>query len=62
MNALHRLSRRQRQVVMLTKGWGYTYEEAATILGITPSSLRNHLDRGLARLRTEPNGIVEEQQ
>ncbi len=47
---------------MLTKGWGYTYEEAATILGITPSSLRNHLDRGLARLRTEPNGIVEEQQ
>jgi RNA polymerase sigma-70 factor (ECF subfamily) len=51
--ALDQLSLRQRQVVVLTQGWGLSYLETATLLGISVTSLRNHLDRGLARLRSE---------
>lgn len=51
--ALGRLSRRQRQVVLLVTGFGFTYDEAASMLGITSSSLRNHLERAMTRLRRE---------
>lgn len=50
--ALQRLSEQQRQAVLLVHASGCTLAEAAAVLGISVSTLRNHLDRGLARLRT----------
>lgn len=50
--ALNRLSEQQRQAVLLIHASGCTLAEAAGALGISVSTLRNHLDRGLARLRT----------
>ena len=49
--ALESLSGRQRAAVLLVHGWGYSYEETAELLGIRPTTLRNHLDRGMAKLR-----------
>ena len=52
-NALNKLSARQRQVVVLIHGFEYTYQEVADLLGISRSSIQNHVERGLARLRSE---------
>lgn len=49
--ALATLSPRQRAAVVLVHGYGYGVTEAAGALGCRPPTLRNHLDRGLARLR-----------
>lgn len=51
--ALNKLSVRQRQVVVLVHGFEYTHQEVATLLGISRSSVQNHVERGLARLRSE---------
>ena len=51
--ALGALSPRQRVAVMLVHAHGWTHDEAAGVLGIDVSSLRNHLRRGLARLRAD---------
>jgi DNA-directed RNA polymerase specialized sigma24 family protein len=50
--ALARLSRQQRVAVVLVHAFGWTYDEAATAMDISVSTLRNHLDRGLNRLQT----------
>lgn len=49
--ALEQLSPHQRQAVVLVKGLGMTYREAADLIGCARSSLQNHVERGLARLR-----------
>jgi DNA-directed RNA polymerase specialized sigma24 family protein len=49
--ALTKLSRDQRCAVMLVHAHGYRYAEAAELLDIPVSTLKNHLNRGLARLR-----------
>lgn len=49
--ALGKLSRDQRCAVMLVHAHGYRYTEAAELLDIPVSTLKNHLSRGLARLR-----------
>ena len=49
--ALNRLSEHQRQAVLLVHAGGATLAEAADTLGISVSTLRNHLTRGLERLR-----------
>ena len=49
--ALVRLSRQQRVAVVLVHAYGWTYEEAATAMHVSVSTLRNHLSRGTARLR-----------
>lgn len=49
--ALATLSRDQRSAVMLVHAHGYRYAEAAELLDIPVSTLKNHLNRGLARLR-----------
>jgi DNA-directed RNA polymerase specialized sigma24 family protein len=49
--ALATLSPRQRVAVMLVHAHGWTHEEAAGVLGIDVSSLRNHLRRALDKLR-----------
>ena len=50
-DALARLSRQQRVAVVLVHALGWTYEEAATAMEISVSTLRNHLARGTDRLR-----------
>mgnify|MGYP001828845234 FL=1 len=51
--ALNELSARQRQVVILVHGFEYTHQEVADLLGISRSSVQNHVERGLAKLRSE---------
>jgi RNA polymerase sigma factor (sigma-70 family) len=49
--ALAALSERQRTAVLLVHGYGYTLVAAAAAMGCSPSTVRNHLARGLSRLR-----------
>ena len=49
--ALRALTKRQRQVVVLAHGYGLTHREIADLLGIARSSVQNHAERGLAKLR-----------
>jgi RNA polymerase sigma-70 factor (ECF subfamily) len=51
--ALSRLSRMQRVVVVLVHGYDVSHREAAGLLGISRGTVQRHLERGLARLRTE---------
>ncbi len=49
--ALARLSRRQRTAVILVHCYGWTPAEVADFLDIAVTTVRNHLERGMARLR-----------
>lgn len=49
--ALNRLTEHQRQAVLMVHAGGFTLVEAAEVLGVSVSTLRNHLTRGLERLR-----------
>jgi RNA polymerase sigma factor (sigma-70 family) len=49
--ALAALSQRQRLAVVLVHGYGCTLREVAELTGIKPTTVQNHLDRGLLRLR-----------
>jgi RNA polymerase sigma factor (sigma-70 family) len=49
--ALAQLSERQRLAVVLVHGYGWTLREVAELTGIAPTSVQNHVERGLARLR-----------
>ncbi len=49
--ALAALTQRQRLAVVLVHGYGYTLREVADLTGIRPTTVQNHLTRGLARLR-----------
>lgn len=51
--ALMRLTERQRTAVVLVVACGWTLAEAAEVLGVSVSSVRNHLGRGMSRLRAE---------
>lgn len=51
--ALARLSSKQRLVVVLVEGFGWTHQEMAEFLGVGRSTVQKHLERGLARLRRE---------
>jgi DNA-directed RNA polymerase specialized sigma24 family protein len=52
-SALAALSRRQRMVVVLVHGFGYTLHEVAELTGMRRTTVQNHSDRGLARLRAK---------
>ncbi len=56
--ALAKLRPRQRVAVLLVHGLDWSYQEAATAMGISVSALRNHIHRGIKRLRREL-GVVE---
>jgi DNA-directed RNA polymerase specialized sigma24 family protein len=47
------LPERQRVCVVLVHGFQWTHSEVATLLGVSVSTVRNHLARGLNRLRKE---------
>lgn len=49
--ALERLSEQQRAAVVLVHGYGFSLREAADVLGLGVSTLREHLARGMGRLR-----------
>lgn len=51
--ALARLPERQRVAVLLVHGWDWPYDDVASLMGVSVSTVRNHLARGLARLRDE---------
>lgn len=50
--ALARLTPRQRAVVVLVEGYGYTHREVAAALGVRRSTVQNHVERALTKLRT----------
>lgn len=49
---LGQLSERQRTLVLLVHGFGYSIAEAAATTGITKASAQRHVERGLAKLRS----------
>lgn len=49
--ALARLPKQQRSVVVLVHGYDWTLAEVADLLGISKSSVQTHLERGMARVR-----------
>lgn len=51
-SALARLTERQRVAVFLIVGCEWTYEETGELMDVSVSTVRNHLRRGLDRLRT----------
>ena len=54
--SLRRLSVRQRAVLVLHYQLGYTLDECAAQLGCRPGTVRQHLARALARLRSSIDG------
>ncbi len=57
--ALGRLSERQRAAVVLTEGFQYSLTEVAELLGVHPSSVRRHRERGLHKLRSRLGVTVD---
>ena len=51
--ALARLSEQQRASVVLVHGYAMSQRHAAEVLGISISTLRQHLARGMERLRSD---------
>jgi RNA polymerase sigma-70 factor (ECF subfamily) len=51
--SLDRLSPKQRTAVMMIHGYGHTFEETAQALGVTRSTVQRHVDRAMAKLRTD---------
>lgn len=51
--ALTQLTRNQRIAVVLIHAMSWTEEEVADLIGRSRSTVRTHLERGLARLRDE---------
>ena len=49
--AVERLPIRQRTAVMLVKAHGYTYDEAADVMGVSRTSVQKHVERALQKLR-----------
>jgi RNA polymerase sigma factor (sigma-70 family) len=50
--AMRALSDQQRAAVLLVHGYGLTLAETAETLGCGISTIRNHIDRALKRLRS----------
>jgi DNA-directed RNA polymerase specialized sigma24 family protein len=50
--ALTKLSAQQRTAVLLVHGFGWSQTDVAQLLDVNVSTLREHLARGLIRLRT----------
>jgi DNA-directed RNA polymerase specialized sigma24 family protein len=50
--ALGELTERQRLAVSLVHGYGWTLREVADLCGLRVTTVQNHLERGLVRLRS----------
>jgi DNA-directed RNA polymerase specialized sigma24 family protein len=51
--ALGQLSEQQRVCVALVHGFGWTHQEVADLLDVARTSVQNHVERGLKRIRSE---------
>lgn len=51
--ALARLSTQQRTIVLLVHAYGWSQADVATSLEINPSTVREHLQRAVTRLRND---------
>jgi RNA polymerase sigma factor (sigma-70 family) len=49
--ALAALTERQRVAVVLVHGFGWTHREVAELTDIAVTSVQNHVERGLEKLR-----------
>lgn len=58
--ALRALPERQRVAVYLMAGCRWTATEVADLTGVAPTTVRTHLDRGMARLRSDLGATDEE--
>jgi len=58
--ALEHLSARQRMVVVLVCGFGLSQRETAGLLGISRTSVQQHLERGLRHLRSELGVVTDD--
>jgi RNA polymerase sigma-70 factor (ECF subfamily) len=54
--ALAGLTEHQRVAVVLCHGFAWTHREVAELLGVSPSTVQNHVERGLAKLRAGLGG------
>lgn len=50
-SALTELTEAQRTAVVLVYGFGWTLREVAELTGVKATTVQNHLERGLAKLR-----------
>ena len=57
--ALQGLSPQQRAAVLLVHGYGYSLQEAADTLGVRRTSVQNHVERAMARLRTTIGEVTQ---
>lgn len=51
VEAIQSLTSRQRAAVVLVYAYGMTHAEAGELLGIRRSTVQNHVERGMAKLR-----------
>ncbi len=51
--AVNRLPDQQRRVVMLVNAFGWSQRDVAQLLGVSPSSVKQALERGIDRLVAE---------
>lgn len=58
--ALKTLTARQRTAVVLVHGFGWTLREVAELTGTKVTTVQNHLERGLAKLRRALEGSNDE--
>ncbi len=49
--AIAELTEAQRVAVVLVHGFGWTHREVAELTGVQPTTVQNHVERGLAHLR-----------
>lgn len=54
--ALRRLTRNQRVAVVLVHGYEYSHQEVADLLGLSRSTIQNHVERGLRNLQAALKG------
>jgi RNA polymerase sigma-70 factor (ECF subfamily) len=54
--ALAGLTEHQRVAVVLCHGFAWTHREVAELLGVSPSTIQNHVERGLDKLRARLGG------
>lgn len=52
-DALYQLRPDQRVAVLLVHGYRFSYRETAAVMGVSEDSVRNHVHRGMRRLRSE---------
>ena len=56
VRALSALSERQRVAVVLVHGYGWTMSEVAALWSVKVTTVQNHLDRAMMRLRSRLGG------